>query len=335
MPEPRYGRSCAPSLVCAALLTSCVHSTSTYLEAAQTFAESTKAGIDTFRPAATSAYGICISRAECQFLKMRLAGNQPWGSKPKRSEWFDDASVGPVPGTSWNAYCEEIRRTQEGLKKIYTGLGDYADAIGNLEKGAKVDADKLSAVAQDTSDLVGKLIPANSPLATAGGTMTKALKAAAGPLADLARLVEEAIAAKKLRDSFQKTDPALQGLLDHLLAYSTAVRNEARALQDDTQVLLNQMDTSMRDAHPDPLRGAEYAAYARKAEQDVKDQIIAQDRYQQAVNDLKAAHGALDKAARTQLTDQMLASEVAARRESVVEAVRDIQTLLHLNGSAR
>ena len=324
---------CAALTICIALLTSCKHSV--YLKATETFADSTKAGIDTFRPAATTAHTICISRAESAFLRQRLSGEKPWGSRPKRSEWFDDASVGPVTGTTWNSYCEEIKKTNEGLQRIYGGLGAYADALKNMEEGAKVDADKLSAVAQDTSSLVGKLTPANSPVGTAGAIMTSAFKAAAGPLADLARLVEESIADKKLRDSVKKTDPAIQGLLGHLLTYSSAVKSEALALQNDTQVLLNQMDTSLKDAHPDALRGAEFASYAHKAEQDARDQITAQDKYQLAVNSLKAAHDALAKAAQQKLSDESLASAIAARRESVVDAVRDIQALLHIKGSAQ
>jgi hypothetical protein len=303
---------------------------SQYLKATQTFADSTLSGIDAFKSAAQSAYGLCIARAESQFLKQRISGEKPWGSAPKRSDWFDDKTVGPVIGTTWNQYCAEIEKTDDGVKKIYTALGAYANALKELEAGAGVDADKLAAAAKGAGDIAHKLIPANTPAALAGATMAKELNAAIGPLSSLANLVLGAIADKKVRDSVKATGSTVQELLRHLQNYSQAVTNEALALQNDDQVLLNWMDTRLKEFHPDPLRGAEFAAYARKAEQDAKDQVTLQDRYRQALKGLQAAHAALKMTAEQQLTEASLISAVAASAAEVSDAVKDIQALLHI-----
>ena len=52
------------------LLGGCQHSL--YVKATQTFAESTSAGIGSFRSAAPTAHALCIARAESQFLNQKF-----------------------------------------------------------------------------------------------------------------------------------------------------------------------------------------------------------------------------------------------------------------------
>jgi hypothetical protein len=303
------------------------------VKAAQTFAEATNAGLDGLGPSTTAAQRICTLRADSQFLRQRLSGERPWGSNPKRSQWFRDPAVGPEEAVSWSQHCQEIGKIEDGFKKIHAGLGAYAAALQTVGDKAQVDADKLGSVAKVANDLSSRLLASGSRAATVSGKMTNALAGAAQPLSVVARFFELVAAAGNLRQTVKKTDPPMQALLDHLRAFSATVKDEALALQNDTEVLLNQMDAAMRGFHPDPLRAGEFGEYCRKAEQDARDQIAVQERVQQALDDLKAAHGALAESAAEKLTDDQLLALVSGRRDSVVAAVKDIHALLHLDGS--
>jgi hypothetical protein len=301
-----------------------------YVKAAQTFAEATTVGIDGLGPSTATAQRICLLRAESQFLRQRLSGERPWGSNPKRSQWFRDPAVGPDGTLSWSQSCEEIGKIEQGFKRIHAGLGAYAAALQAVGDKAQVDVDRLGSVAKVANELSGRLLVAGTRGANVSGKMTNALAGAAKPLSAVAGFFEQLIASKDLRRTVKKTDPPVQALLDQLLVFSATVKDEALALQNDTEVLLNQMDAAMREVRPDPLRAGEFGDYSRRAEQGARDQLAVQDRTRQALEDLKAAHGAL--ADGTDKTDDQILSLVSDRRNSVTAAVKDIHQLLHLDG---
>jgi len=302
-----------------------------YVKAAQTFAEATTVGIDGLGPSTATAQRICLLRAESQFLRQRLSGERPWGSNPKRSQWFRDPAVGPDGAVSWSQYCEEIGKIEEGFKRIHAGLGAYAAALQAVGDKAQVDVDRLGSVGKVANELSVRLLVTGTRAANVCGKMTNALAGAAKPLSAVAGFFEQMIASKDLRRTVKKTDSPMQALLDQLLVFSATVKDEALALQNDTEVLLNQMDAAMRELRPDPLRAGEFGDYCRRAEQGARDQLTVQDRTRQALEDLKAAHGALADGA--DKTDDQILSLVSDRRNSVAAAVKDIHQLLHIEGS--
>ena len=327
--DPRISRHLT-TLVCGILATSCA---TNLKRAAGTFAEATTSGLATFRPISTTAYDICTMRAESAFLKQRVSGEKPWGSPPKRSEYFADKSSGPVPEVTWQDYCGEIHKTVAGLTMIYSGLTSYANALKRLAGAANVNGKTLKAVGADAQTLAAKLLPANAPASTGAGEMLTAFQTAAPSIANLASIVEGIIAEEEIQKSIMASDAAIQILLTQLLNYSKAVRNEALALQSDTRVLLNWMDAKM--GNPGPLEAVQYSVYAQQAEKTVRDEITLQDTYTNAVSALRSAHSAMRKAAESPSTEKEVLALVMARAQTVEDAVKDIQVIASAKWSGK
>jgi hypothetical protein len=163
--------------------------------------------------------------------------------------------------------------------------------------------------------------------------MLTAYQTAAPSLASLATIVEGIIAEGEIQKSIVRTDVAIQVLLMQLVKYASAVQEEAFALENDTQVLLDWMDTKMET--PSPLVAAEYSVYAQQSERTARNEIRLQDSYKAALKALSDAHGEMTRAAQRVAKPADVLVLVRARARTVESAAKDIDTIANAKWSTR
>jgi hypothetical protein len=238
---------------------------------------------------------VCRRRAELDFvqhgMELPRVAVIEWGTG---LEWSTFYSKRPVDGTgadTWETHCRIFERADGLFEKAMTVVGAYGSALTTLSASGVYDGVDVQNDAKSAGDLaagLGTSVPLGNDIAAVGG-----------PLAQLAHLLVQKIAAVDARRLVVMGDPSVRQVFRALTSYLDAILIEVQEERSRVSTLTSSVEARAAldlkaagdGGRPNRL-GA--LAYAHSVHEFVsfgdRAEILA-NKLKVVLNDLATAHG--------------------------------------------
>lgn len=303
----RVGRA---ALLVPALLWGC--GPGPFARAAAAYAGASGEGAASLAVAPKTAFALCRSRAEAAYVQARL-GLLPAPEGIVWNGWY--ATAPATERQTWAQYCEEIRATGEVFSLALAALREYAAALAALAEGERYDGADLERLARRGARLA----------ASRGATApSRAVQPIGVVLGRFAVFLFQNLAEEGLADAMRRADPLVEALAGGIVGYVEAVAGELRATERAQRQTLRALEAraGLLEVPADPVKLIVLRRHAAAVEAEIEGARAALAGYRGVAGSLRAAHGALVRAAAS--GDEL---EIKRARGEVVALVEQLRAL--------
>jgi hypothetical protein len=261
------------------MMSACCHTP--YLTAAGNFGSTMSNSSTELQGLTGLASDLCQERAQLDYVFHRLNQDPHAGAVPR---WPSDLSYevpqsdGTTRTSTWGKHCEQIALADAVVTKALTLLAQYGKALNDLSGGDYSGKNVTGIVTDVGSDL--------TTLKTAPSKVTDTLTALAGPLGDIAGMLEKEYAEGQVKAAVKNADPGVKAALAAIINYELGVGAEVADAQHLMKNALEEADKKLPANSMEILR---FSDLERKWVSDLATQ-------QQQQGDIGATLGDLQKA---------------------------------------
>jgi hypothetical protein len=237
---------------------------------------------------------VCRRRAELDFvqhgMELPRVAVVEWGTGLEWSTFYAKRPVDDTGADTWETHCRIFERADGLFEKAMTVVGAYGSALTTLAASGTYDGVDVQDDAKGASDLAAQL--------GTSASVGKDIASVGGPLAEVAHLLVQKIAAVDARHFVVRGEPSVRLVFRDLTSYLDAILIEVQDERSRVSTLMSSIESkASSDARaagdggrPDRL-GA--LAYAHSAHEFVsygdRAEILA-NKLKVVLNDIAIAH---------------------------------------------